>query len=606
MLTTHLMKGLSFGLISCISLTLPTAIAKTTSSETLVNQVLSNEIIVNQSLAKIKPSTSAIYSQMAIHHPVWAANGMVASQEALATKIGVDIMQRGGNAIDAAVAVGYALAVTLPRAGNLGGGGFMLVYLADEQRSIAIDYREVAPQTASADMFLDEDGNPDNTLSRFHGLAIGVPGTVLGFELALKKYGTMSLAQVIAPAIKLASDGIVVTPDLANSLSATQKRLSQWPSTQAIFYKADGSSYQPGEILKQTDLAKTLTAIAKKGSPAFYQGPIAKQISDSVRDAGGIMTMQDLASYKAIERQPVTGDYRGYQVVSMPPPSSGGVHIIQMLNMLSQYPIDKMGHNSAATIHVMAESMRRAYADRSLYLGDPDFVNVPVEALTNKQYAKQLASQINPAKATPSSEVSPGTLLPYESNQTTHYSVVDKWGNAVSNTYTLNFSYGSGLVADGTGVLLNNEMDDFSAKPGVPNAYGLIGGKANAVAAKKRPLSSMTPTIVLKDNKPYLVTGSPGGSRIITTTLQVIMNVIDHDMNIAEASAAPRFHHQWLPDMIRIEKGLNIDTINLLENKGHKVEVKAAMGSTQTIMLTDEGVYGASDPRRPSALSLGY
>ncbi|PHR87389.1 MAG: gamma-glutamyltransferase [Moritella sp.] len=589
--TTHVIKALTFGFIGCISLTLPTALAKTTSSVTV---------------AKIKPSTSAIYSQMAIHHPVWAANGMVASQEALATQIGVDIMQQGGNAIDAAVAVGYALAVTLPRAGNLGGGGFMLVYLADEQRSIAIDYREVAPQAAYPDMYLDDAGNPDSQLSRFHGLAVGVPGTVLGFELALNKYGSMSLAQVMAPAIKLARDGIVVTPDLANSLRATKKRLSQWPSTQSIFYKADGSNYQPGEILKQTDLANTLSAIAKKGSPAFYQGPIAKQISDSVRDAGGIMTMQDLASYKAIERQPVTGDYRGYQVISMPPPSSGGVHIVQMLNMLSQFPIDKMGHNSAATIHVMAESMRRAYADRSLYLGDPDFVNVPVAELTNKQYAKQLVSQINLNKATPSSDVSPGTLLPYESNQTTHFSVVDKFGNAVSNTYTLNFSYGSGLVADGTGVLLNNEMDDFSAKPGTPNAYGLIGGKANAVAAKKRPLSSMTPTIVLKDNKPYLVTGSPGGSRIITTTLQVIMNVIDHNMNIAEASAAPRFHHQWLPDVIRIEKGLNVDTINLLESKGHKVEVKAAMGSTQTIMLTEEGVYGASDPRRPNALSLGY
>ncbi|CAM2897862.1 gamma-glutamyltransferase [Moritella viscosa] len=588
MSTTPLIKGLTFGLISCMSLTLSAATAST------------------ETVAKVKLSTGAIYNQMAIHHPVWAANGMVASQEALATQIGVDIMKQGGNAIDAAVAVGYALAVTLPRAGNLGGGGFMLVYLADEQRAIAIDYREVAPLTAYPDMFLDDAGNPDSQLSRFHGLAVGVPGTVLGFELALNKYGSMSLAQVMAPAIKLARDGIVVTPDLANSLQATKKRLSQWPSTKTIFYKADGSNYQPGEILKQTDLANTLTAIAKKGSPAFYQGPIAKQISNSVRNAGGMMTMQDLATYEAIERRPVTGDYRGYQVISMPPPSSGGVHIIQMLNMLSQFPIDKMGHNSAATIHVMAESMRRAYADRSLYLGDPDFVNVPVSELTNEQYAKQLVSQINPNKATPSSEVSPGTLLPYESNQTTHYSVVDKFGNAVSNTYTLNFSYGSGLVANGTGVLLNNEMDDFSAKPGTPNAYGLIGGKANAVAAKKRPLSSMTPTIVLKDNKPYLVTGSPGGSRIITTTLQVIMNVIDHNMNIAEASAATRIHHQWLPDMIRIEKGLNVDTINLLENKGHKVEVKAAMGSTQTIMLTEEGVYGASDPRRPSALSLGY
>ncbi|QUM79925.1 gamma-glutamyltransferase [Moritella sp. 5] len=593
MSTTHLIKGFTFGLISCMSLTLPTAIAKTNTTST-------------ETVANVKPSTSAIYSKMAIHHPVWAANGMVASQEALATQVGVDIMKQGGNAIDAAVAVGYALAVTLPRAGNLGGGGFMLIYLADEQRAIAIDYREVAPQAAYPDMFLDGAGNADSQLSRFHGLAVGVPGTVLGFELALNKYGSMSLAQVMAPAIKLARDGIVVTPDLANSLRATKKRLSRWPSTQSIFYKADGSSYQPGEILKQTDLANTLTAITKKGSPAFYQGPIAKQISDSVRNAGGMMTMQDLTTYKAIERKPVTGDYRGYQIISMPPPSSGGVHIIQMLNMLSQFPIDRMGHNSAATIHVMAESMRRAYADRSLYLGDPDFVNVPVAQLTNKQYAKQLVSQINPNKATPSSEVSPGTLLPYESNQTTHYSVVDKFGNAVSNTYTLNFSYGSGLVADGTGVLLNNEMDDFSAKPGTPNAYGLIGGKANAIAAKKRPLSSMTPTIVLKDNKPYLVTGSPGGSRIITTTLQVIMNVIDHNMNIAEASAATRIHHQWLPDMIRIEKALNVDTINLLESKGHKIEVKAAMGSTQTIMLTEEGVYGASDPRRPSALSLGY
>lgn len=591
MLTTYFIKRLSFGLIGCISLALPIAIAKSTTSDIT---------------AKIKPSSSAIYNQMAIHHPVWAANGIVASQEALATQIGVDIMQQGGNAIDAAVAVGYALAVTLPRAGNLGGGGFMLVYLADEQRAVAIDYREVAPQSAYPDMFLDDDGDPDSQLSRFHGLAIGVPGTVLGFELALEKYGTMSLAQVIAPAIKLARDGIVVTPDLANSLGAMQQRLSQWPSTQRIFYKADGSRYQPGEILKQTDLANTLGAIVKQGSSAFYQGPIAKQISDSVRNAGGMMTMQDLATYKAIERQPVSGNYRGYQIISMPPPSSGGVHIVQMLNMLSQYPIDKMGHNSAATIHVMAESMRRAYADRSLYLGDPDFVNVPVAALTSTQYAKQLVRQIDLNKATPSSEVSPGTLLPYESNQTTHYSVIDKWGNAVSNTYTLNFSYGSGLVADGTGVLLNNEMDDFSAKPGTPNAYGLIGGKANAVAAKKRPLSSMTPTIVLTDNKPYLVTGSPGGSRIITTALQVIMNVIDHDMNIAEASAAPRFHHQWLPDMIRVEKGFNVDTINLLESKGHKIEVKAAMGSTQTIMLTEEGVYGASDPRRPSALSLGY
>ncbi|MFT5881444.1 MAG: gamma-glutamyltranspeptidase/glutathione hydrolase [Moritella sp.] len=607
--------GLTYGLVICLSLTLPIASATTlaiadakptTMSSTAHSQPQPNPAAQPKSAIQPKSNASAIYSQMAIHHPVWAANGMVASQEAVATQIGVDILQQGGNAIDAAVAVGYALAVTLPRAGNLGGGGFMLVYLAAEKRAIAIDYREVAPQSAYQDMFLDAAGNADSQLSRYHGLAVGVPGTVLGFELALDKYGSLTLAQVMAPAIKLASQGIRVTPDLANSLGAVQERLSQWSSTRTIFYKTDGSNYQPGEILKQTDLANTLTAIAKQGSAAFYRGSIAKQISDSVQSAGGMMTQQDLADYQAVERKPVTGDYRGYEIISMPPPSSGGVHIVQMLNMLSQFPIDQMGHNSAATIHVMAESMRRAYADRSLYLGDPDFVEVPVAALTNKKYAAQLVSQIDITKATPSSQISPGTLLPYESDQTTHYSIVDKFGNAVSNTYTLNFSYGSGLVAAGTGVLLNNEMDDFSAKPGEPNGYGLIGGAANAVAPRKRPLSSMTPTIILKDHKPYLVTGSPGGSRIITTTLQVIMNVIDHKMNIAEASAASRIHHQWLPDVLRIEKGLNQDTVRLLKSIGHKVKRKAAMGSTQTIMLTDEGVYGASDPRRTGSLSKGY
>lgn len=550
-------------------------------------------------------NASPIYSQEAIHHPVWAKESMVATQEALATQIGVDILKEGGNAIDAAVAVGYALAVTLPRAGNLGGGGFMLIYLADEQRSIAIDYREVAPKASDKNMFLDVSGDADSHLSRFHGLAIGVPGSVMGFELALEKYGSLSREQVMKPAIELAKQGITITPDLANSLAATKKRLSKNPDANMIFYKPDGSNYAPGDVLKQTDLANTLTAISKQGSDAFYQGRIAKSIADTVSNAGGIMSEEDLLNYKVIERKPVKGTYRGYDVLSMPPPSSGGVHIIQMLNMLAQYPIDSMGHNAAATIHVMSESMRRAYADRSLYLGDPDFVNVPVKALTNKQYAKSLVSQINMQKATPSTDVAPGKLQPYESNQTTHYSIIDKDGNAVSNTYTLNFSYGSGIVAKGTGVLLNNEMDDFSAKPGTPNGYGLIGGEANAVQPNKRPLSSMTPTIVLKDNTPYLITGSPGGSRIISTTLQVIVNVIDHGMNIAEASAAPRFHHQWLPDHIRIEKGFSDDTLELLRKKGHVIKLNRAMGSTQSIMKTDAGVYGASDPRRPGALSSG-
>jgi len=556
---------------------------------------------------KINPlKETAIYSQTAIHHPVWSANGMVASQEALATQIGVDILKQGGNAVDAAVAVGYALAVTLPRAGNIGGGGFMLVYLADEKRTIAIDYREMAPNKAHRDMYLDEHGNANARLSRFHGLAVGIPGTVMGMQHALKNYGTMTTKQVITPAINLAKNGIKVSPDLASSLAAMNNRLSHWPTTHAIFYKEGGQNYLPNEVLYQPELAHSLSLIKKHGSDGFYKGETAKKISAAVINAGGVITVDDMASYKAIERKPVSGTYRGYEVVSMPPPSSGGVHVVQMLNALEQFPIKAMGHNSADTVHVMTEVMRRAYADRSHYLGDPDFAKVPVTALGSKSYGKEIAAQIDMAKATPSSEVSPAKKLPYESNETTHYSIVDKFGNAVSNTYTLNFSYGSGLVAAGTGILLNNEMDDFSAKPGTPNGFGLLGGEANAIAPFKRPLSSMTPTIVLKNGKAHMITGSPGGSRIITTTLQVIMNVLDHEMNIAVASAMPRFHHQWWPDELRIEEGFSIDTLKLLKAKGHNIQLKSSMGSTQTVMPTAAGIYGASDPRRPAALSKGY
>lgn len=554
----------------------------------------------------VQAAENSIYSHMATVQPIWAKQGMVSSQEALATQAGVQILKQGGNAVDAAVAVGFALAVTLPRAGNIGGGGFMMVHLAKENKTVAIDYREMAPSKAHKDIFLNEKGNVDAKLSREHGLAVGVPGTVMGMELALKQYGTMSMQQVTAPAIKMASEGISVTPDLASSLTGLKRRISQWPSSAEIFYKAGGSDYQIGEILKQPELAHSLSLIAKHGSKGFYEGETAKKIVNAVQDAGGIMTLNDLKHYNAVEREPVTGDYRGYQVVSMPPPSSGGIHIIEMLNMLENFEIGKLGHNTASTLHLMTESMRRAYADRSEYLGDPDFYDVPVAALINKDYAKKLASQIAIGKATPSSDIKPGKLAPYESNQTTHYSVVDKWGNAVSNTYTLNFSYGSGLVAKGTGILLNNEMDDFSAKPGTPNGFGLVGGEANAVEGNKRPLSSMSPTIVMKDGKPFIVTGSPGGSRIITTTLQVIMNVIDHDLNIAEATAAPRIHHQWLPDVLRVEQSLNRDTIELLESKGHQVDVSRAMGSTQSIMVTEQGIFGSSDPRRAGAETLGY
>ncbi|AAN55003.1 gamma-glutamyltransferase [Shewanella oneidensis MR-1] len=548
----------------------------------------------------------SIFSQMATAQPVWAKHGMVASQEMLASRTGVEILKQGGNAIDAAVAVAFSLAVTLPRAGNIGGGGFMLVHLAKENKTIAIDYREMAPSKAKKDIFLDEKGDAVAKLSREHGLAVGVPGTVMGMSLALEKYGTMTMAQVTAPAIKMAQEGISVSPDLAVSLAGLKRRMSQWPSTAAIFYKADGSDYQVNDMLKQPELAHSLQLIAQKGTKGFYEGETAAKLVEAVQKAGGIMTLEDLKHYKAVEREPVRGQYRGYEVVSMPPPSSGGVHIIEMLNVLQQFPIDKFGHNTAQTIHVMAETMKHAYADRSEYLGDPDYYNVPLKQLTDKDYAQKIASQIALNKTTPSEEIKPGNLAPYESDQTTHFSVVDRWGNAVSNTYTLNFSYGSGLVAKGTGILLNNEMDDFSAKPGSPNGYGLVGGEANSVEGNKRPLSSMSPTIVMKDGKPFLVTGSPGGSRIITTTLQIIMNVIDHGLNIAEASNAARVHHQWLPDELRVETSLNRDTISLLEAKGHKVNVQSAMGSTQSIMVTEQGIFGASDLRHSGSEAVGY
>ncbi|MFC2753747.1 MAG: gamma-glutamyltransferase [Cardiobacterium sp.] len=548
----------------------------------------------------------AIYAENAIEHPVWAKNGMVASQEALASAIGRDILQQGGNAVDAAVAVGFALAVTLPRAGNIGGGGFMLIHDAKKNETIAIDYREKAPKAAFRDMYLDENGNADEERSRYHGLAVGVPGTVDGLLLALAEHGTMTREQVLAPAIRLAEEGFTVTPGLSSSLQGLTERMRKWPSTAKIFYHEDGRALQPGETLKQPELAASLRRIAAQGRDGFYQGETADKIIAAIKGAGGTMTAEDLRDYHSVKREPVRGDYRGYEIVSMPPPSSGGIHIIQILNILEGYDLHASGANTAKTIHLMAEAMQLAYADRAEYLGDPDFIKIPVKGLTSQKYADSLRAKIDPDKARPGAEIRHSDPLPYESDQTTHYSVVDKDGNAVANTYTLNFSYGTGLVAEGTGILLNNEMDDFSAKPGVPNGYGLIGGDANAVEAGKRPLSSMSPTIVFKDGKPFLVTGSPGGSRIITTVLQIISNVIDHDMNIAEATHAPRIHDQWTPDEIRVEHALNADTVRLLENMGHKVERKSAMGSTQSIMVTPEGLYGASDPRIEDAATVGY
>ncbi|MEE8144235.1 MAG: gamma-glutamyltransferase [Kiloniellales bacterium] len=549
---------------------------------------------------------TAVVSPRDIFHPVFAENGMVASQEATATRIGVDILKRGGNAIDAGVAVGFALAVTLPRAGALGGGGFMMVHHAETGETVAIDYREMAPAAAHRDMYLDAAGEVDTQLARYTHHAAGVPGAVAGLVHVLDRYGTLPLAEVLAPAIRLAERGILVTQDLSGSLESRRERLQRWPATAAIFYHEDGRPYRPGERLIQVDLAWSLRQIAAHGADAFYKGAIAERIAADMAAHGGPMTLEDLAAYRVAVRAPVRGTYRGYEIASMPPPSSGGVHLVQILNLLEDYPLASLGHNGAEALHLMAESMKLAYADRSQHLGDPDFWPVPVAGLISKAYAESLRATIDPARARPAAEIAAGDPMPYESPETTHYSVMDRWGNVVSNTYTINFGYGSGIVAAGTGILLNNEMDDFSAKPGVPNAYGLLGGDANSVAPAKRPLSSMTPTILFKDGKPLLATGSPGGSRIITTTLQIILNVVDHGMNIAAATAAPRVHHQWLPDELRVEAGLSPDTIALLESKGHKVVVKNVMGSTQSILRADEGFYGASDPRRQGALTLGF
>jgi len=537
--------------------------------------------------------------------PVYAKHGMVASEQALATKIGIDILKRGGNAVDAAVAVGFALAVVLPNAGNIGGGGFMMIHEAKTGKNIALDFREMAPARATRDMYLDQQGNVVPDRSRFTHLAVGVPGTVAGFVYALKKYGTMRLSDVIAPAITLAEQGYRVSPTLAAFLAAEKDHLGQWNASRAIFFK-NGHPLRVGDKLVQKDLAQSLKLISEQGASAFYEGAIAQKIIAEMHLHHGLICAADLKNYKVLEREPVVGTYRGYQVVSMPPPSSGGVHIIQMLNILERYPLKEYGPNSAQAIYLMAETMKLAYADRSKYLGDPDFNKVPVTALTSRAYADELAKKINTEHATPSCEIKPGHPQPYESNQTTHFSVADQFGNLVATTYTLNWDFGSGIVASGTGILLNDEMDDFSAKPGAANLYGLVGGDANAVAGGKRPLSSMSPTFVLKNDKPFLVTGTPGGSRIITTTLQTILNVIDHDMNIAEATILPRVHHQWMPDQLRIEKGISADTIKLLQAKGEKISLEPTMGCTQTIEIKDGNFYGYSDPRDPDGVALGF
>ena len=541
---------------------------------------------------------------------VVARQGMVVAQETRAARVGVEVLQQGGNAVDAAVATGFALAVTYPRAGNVGGGGYMVIHLTSENArsgaavygaTRAIDYRETAPAAVTRDVFLDANGEADPEKSRNSALAIGVPGTVAGLALAHARYGSgrFTLGELIAPAIRLARDGIPIEDYVADS----RPRLARWPASAKVFLKPDGSALGPGDALVQSDLADTLTAIARDGPRAFYQGAIAEKLVSAVRAAGGVMTREDLARYAPIEREPLRGSYRGYDIVAMPPSSSGGVVLIEMLNILEGY--QDLAGNQVRHLHLMIEAMKLAYADRALFLGDPAMVTVPVAGLTSKAYAARLRERIDAERARPPAELGNGAI-PREGSNTTHYSVVDRFGNAVANTYTLNLNYGVGLVAEGTGILLNNELDDFAAKPGVPNAYGLIGGDANAPGPGKRPLSSMTPTIVLKDDKPFLITGSPGGSRIITTVLQVISNVIDRGMTLADAVAAPRLHHQWSPAEAWVEPALPPELRRALEARGQTLVEREPSGSANSILVTPQGLIGAADPRTRGALAAGY
>ncbi|MEX9869435.1 gamma-glutamyltransferase [Providencia huaxiensis] len=569
--------------------------------------------------------TSQLYA--ASEPAVEAKKGMVVSSQHLASQIGADILKSGGNAIDAAVAVGYAQAVVNPCCGNIGGGGFMTIHLADG-KDLFINFRETAPGAASADMYLDKDGQLIKDASLYGYLASGVPGTVKGLDYALEKYGTMSRQQVMAPAIKLAREGFTLTRADTDVLDTTTERFKQDPEVARIFLKPDGSAFQPGDLLVQTDLANTLEKIAQNGPSAFYEGEIPKIVEEASKKNGGILTAKDFADFTITDTAPVSCTYRGYQFISAPPPSSGGVTICQTLNILEGYDLKEMGFNSADYIHTLTEAMRHAYMDRNTFLGDPEFVDNPTEKLLSKAYAEELRKEIKPNQATPSTQVQPG-MGPHEKPETTHYSVVDEKGNAVSTTYTINGRFGSVVIPPGTGFFLNDEMDDFTTKVGEKNLYGLVQGERNSIAPGKRPLSSMSPTIVTKDGKVFLVLGSPGGSRIISITLQTALNIIDHGMPPQEAVNAPRIHHQWLPDEVYYEqRGISKDTLALLDKMGYKMVEQTPWGAAELIMVAiPEGagvsakssgndsavsgkvregfIYGSNDVRRPAGSAVG-
>ncbi len=550
--------------------------------------------------------------------PVKGEHGMVVTAQHLASEIGVDVLKKGGNAVDAAVAVGYALAVAYPTAGNIGGGGFMTIRFKDGT-STFLDFRERAPLAATKTMYLDKDGNPIKRASLDGYLAVGVPGSVAGFEMAREKYGTQSRQYLMAPAIAMAKDGFVLDQGDAATFSRGAERLAKDPEAAKIFLKPDGSPYTVGERLVQPDLAATLSAISDNGQDAFYKGKTAELIAAASQAKGGILSKDDFEQYKVRELKPVTCSYRGYEIVSSPPPSSGGIIICEILNVLEGYPLGYLGVGSADTVHLMAEAMRYAYVDRNSALGDPDFVDNPVSKLLDKGYAAEIRGKIDPFHAGVSKELMPEGFG--EHNETTHYSIIDDEGNAVAVTYTLNGSFGAGVVAAGTGVLLNNEMDDFTQKPGVPNLYGLVQGEANAIQPRKTPLSSMSPTVVSKDGKPFMVIGSPGGSRIITITLEAIVNVIDQGMDIQEAIDAPRIHHQWLPDTLYVEpQGLSPDTLKLLAGMGYRLDVAEdgkTWGQAAGILVGGRSLgqiesgggaryNGAMDSRSGSGEALGY
>ncbi|NHB89104.1 gamma-glutamyltransferase [Photorhabdus tasmaniensis] len=560
---------------------------------------------------------------------VEAKNGMVVSAQHLASQVGVDILKIGGNAIDAAVAVGYAQAVVNPCCGNIGGGGFMTIHLANGTNTF-INFRETAPNAASANMYLDKEGNIIKGSSLYGYLAVGVPGTVMGLDSALKKYGKLNRQQVMAPAIKLAREGYILTRADTDILDTSIKRFRKDPEATRIFLRKDGSPYQPGDKLIQTDLANTLELIAKEGQKAFYHGDIPKRVAEAAKKSGGIITEADFANYKISETAPVTCSYRGYKFISSPPPSSGGVTMCETLNILEGYNLKEMGFNSADYIHTLTEAMRHAYMDRNTYLGDPEFVKNPIDRLLSKSYAESLRKKIKPGEATLSENVQPG-VGPHEKPETTHYSIVDKEGNAVSTTYTINGLFGAVVIAPGTGFFLNDEMDDFTTKIGEKNLYGLVQGATNSIAPGKRPLSSMSPTLVTKDNNIFLVLGSPGGSRIISITLQTALNIIDHGMPPQEAVNSPRIHHQWLPDEVYYEqRGISKDSLNLLEKMGYKMVEQTPWGAAELIMVglpkaagvsntghsgNDAAVsgqvrenyfYGANDVRRPAGAAIGY